>query len=38
LILNFCVWIVPSYLYLFPAPITTEVQSFFEPLGFFGPF
>ncbi len=29
LILNFCVWIVPSYLYLFPAPTTTEVQSFF---------
>lgn len=29
LILNFCVWIVPSYLYLFPAPTTTEVQLFF---------
>ena len=28
LTLNFCVWIVPSYLSLFPAPITTEVQSF----------
>ena len=29
LILNFCVWIVPSYLYLFPAPTTTEIPFFF---------
>ena len=29
LILNFGVWIVPSYLFLFPAPTTTEVPSFF---------
>lgn len=29
LILSFCVWIVPSYLYLFPTPATTDVPSFF---------